>query len=540
MNGSNDNNINPEVVRDREVTNIQRTSVTVDTKSGAAWVRKYLHPPCATPDDYAGYPDTNNSPSTDAEYKGLRDIKTFSTAGNPAITTYYDKVLLLHTSSAIAPVIPFKYTTDGTLVQLGSDVILNRNINVQDMVAQNSSGRISYKSTTSWLNATGFNNQGNVTTAQFRPNISVWPVVTALERVERFAPEDRLRALRCFARDFAPSDEDDFEVIDDVNVAPALRIRSIEAQCSVLRKRLSLRSTTAVNDAIQVLILGNIPTDPSQILMMSPNAVAESAKDGSFVVQRFSQPEIPYKDFAATGLIKPGGVSELNGMPCYYFTEATSTTGQLVSLDVDSQPGNKTGTLVDLPWFDFLWGWTLYEGLSVVNGGSATVTPPYISVKTITGFEFQPLPDSMLSPFIRNSAVYDMSALRLATMSNHAIADSLPAAANFWGSVGKVLLQAAPSIISTILGLFGSKKQQQPAPSVKSVTQSMGRMSMRQPKPRTTNVRVNTGSTTPLARRLNYSPRTRTKANRRSTVPSVQPGGRKLRPTLVFRNSTKN
>jgi hypothetical protein len=463
MNGRNDVSINPEVVNDRQVTTIQRTPVHVDTPSGAAWVRKYLHPPCATPDDYAGYPDTNNSPSTDAEYKGLNDIQTFTTsAGADPITLYYNKVLLLHTSSAIAPVIPFRVTTDGVINQIPTDILLNRNINVADMVAQNASGRISYKSTTSWLNATGFNNQGNVTTAQFRPNIAQWSVTDTLNCADKLSFRNRVHVYRALASFYdSKNEDDDFEVLDDDDPAP----RGAEAIIAGYRKRL----TFAVDNMVQVLQVGQVPTDPSQILMMSPNAVAASAKEGSFVVQRFSQPDIMYKDFAQNG-VKNGGVYAPIGMPCFIYSPSTGA-GTLNAISIANQPGNATKILADLPWFDFMWGWTLYEGLSVQPSGTA-VTPPYISVKTITGFEFQPLPDSMLSPFIRNSAVYDLSAIRMATMANHAIADSLPASANFWGTVGKLLLQAAPSIVNTIVSLFGEKKRD----PVASVTGQMRKM----------------------------------------------------------------
>jgi hypothetical protein len=449
MNGQNDKNINPEVLAPTQVAKLPGSTINVDTPSGAAWVRKYLHPPCATPADYAGYPDANNSPSTDAEYKGLNDIQTFVTvAGPPVSTIYYNRVLLLHTASAIAPVIPFKMDTTGSVAQIGSDVILNRNINVTDMVNQNASGRLTYKSTTSWLNATGFNNQGNVTSAQFRPNVlrmTAAALLALADQVHAKRPASRLAIYSDLVK-FYHRANSEYEILD---YPPS----SIEA--CIQKHRAALAAD--IDNVVQVLQVGNIPFDPSEILMMSPNSVAASAKEGSFVVQRFSQPEVMYKDFPANGV--SAGSSNPLGMPCFIYEPVSPTTGTLAAIAVAGQPGNSTSILADLPWFDFLWGWTLYEGLSVTSSGStAGVTPPYVSVKTITGFEFQPLPDSMLSPFIRNCAIYDMSALRFATTTNHAIADSLPAAANFWGTIGKVLLQAAPTIIDTVSSLFGSKR----------------------------------------------------------------------------------
>lgn len=446
MNGKNDNSINPEITSGDHVTTVQSSKLTVDSVSGAAWLRKYLHPPCATPDGYAGIPDKNNTPSADAEYKGIRQIQTFAT--EPSVL--FNKVLLLHTASAIAPVIAFKYDVGGALYQLPEDVVLNRNINVQDMVAQNSSGRITYKSTTSWLNATNFSNQGDLSTALFRPNITVYRIG---DLIKLFARQPNSQQLHS-------------ELADFFDGKAHTELHSIESSVS--------RLAASIDNFAQVVKLGAIPQEGSQIVMMSPNAVSTDAKSGSFVVQRFDQDSIQYKDFSCNGL-NGVGVSTLIGMPCYIF-EQTGSVGQLEAIKVVGQPGNATAILADLPWSDFLWGWSLYEGLSLASSG---VSPPYISVKTITGFEFQPLTDSILSPFIRNSAVYDQSAIQLATITNHAMADSLPSAANFWGSIGKVLLTAAPSIISTLIKVFGSKKKDKP---VEKLAKQLGKSRISAPK----------------------------------------------------------
>lgn len=473
MNGANDSLINPEVRDGQEVTKIPGKSIIqTDTPAGAAWVEKYLHPPKATRDDYCGYPDTNNSPSTDAEYKGLVDIPTTSGSGITAIN--YNKVLLLHTSSVIAPVITFKVeASTGVISQLPTDVVFNRNINVKDMVNQNSSGRMTYKSTTSWLNATGFNNQGNVTSAAFRPNIAMFRAGDLFKWFDLQAPIKSMSLYRGLANFFSLS-VDDKKITKVINKLESFRnnapnnegyeviyesraddIDDIKSFITSCKKK--FETSTAIDNFVQILQLGQIPTDPSQILMMSPNAVADKAVEGSFVVQKFKQPVIEYKDFAANGITP--GVSSPVGMPVYILQLASPTTGTIEPINVIAQPGNSTAILADLPWFDFMCTWTLYEGLSVTTGDTPSiVTPPYISIKTIVGFEFQPLPDSMLSPFIRNSALYDFNALRMASTINHASADSLPAKMNFWGSLGKILLKAAPTVIDTISNIFGKER----------------------------------------------------------------------------------
>jgi len=544
MNGQNDNTINPEVVDGTTVTKIKGTPIEVDTPSGAAWTRKYLHPPCATPAEYAGYPDANNSPSTDAEYKGLLDVATVFTSGTPPVVQQFDKVLILHTASAIAPVIIFKMDTTGTVAQLGSDVAFNRNINVQDMVAQNSSGRITYKSTTSWLNATAFNNQGNVTSAMFRPNVALYRAGDLFRHFDNVKDLRKREVLyrelhNFFLRDkpISPpnyvnsSSDSDFEVVERLqsvehierNARNNLEIANAKIQHAIN----GLKTSAAIDNFVQILQVGQIPFSPSQILMMSPNAVADRATQGSFVVQRFSQPEIMYKDFGANG-INGTSVSNLKGMPCYILLLTSGATGQINAINVTGQPGNTTNILADLPWMDFLWGWTLYEGLSVAQAGSTAISsPPYVSIKTITGFEFQPLPDSMLSPFIRNCAVYDQSALRLATTTNHSIADSLPAAANFWGTLGSMLLKAAPTIIDTVSEIFGNKRTKEQKKTtndtVKSLTSKLksmeSKLSSKPAKKSSPKKSSNTGKRAKPAKTAWHPPMVWSDANKVAPVP---------------------
>jgi hypothetical protein len=105
-----------------------------------------------------------------------------------------------------------------------------------------------------------------------------------------------------------------------------------------------------------------------------------------------------------------------------------------------------------------MWGWTLFEGLSVAADPTlpTTVTPPYITVKCITGFEFQPLPDSLLSPFVRNSAAPDRKAIDMAAHITHGRMDSLPAAYNSLGALVPSLIAAAPSVLGSVAKIFGS------------------------------------------------------------------------------------
>nr|WAY16535.1 hypothetical protein [Hepelivirales sp.] len=440
MNGTNDINIKPEEISDNAIAKVRNTEIHADTPSGAAWARKYEHPPAPTPVDYCGIPDENNSPSCHAEYKSVQQVQTYTLLPEP---TTFNKVLLLHIASACAPVITFKYDTGGTRAQLAEDVILNPTINVQDMVAHAASGRIPYKSTTSNLNATDFSNQGVVTSALFRPNVTLYRAGDIIEKVAK--SKCREKVIRSLHEFFVKNDEDIVVIPKGKNEIDFL-IEDLGA---------------AVDNFVQVANVGAIPRQSTDVVMLSPNSVSEVAKEGSFVVQRFSQPVQMYKDFAQNGY-NGAGVSTAVGMPCY-IQEFSSVDGFIFEIDpirVNGQTGNATTTLADLPWTDMMWAWTLYEGLSVTPAAtpSTGITPPYITIKCITGLEFQPLPNSVLLPFVKNSAQPDYKALQFASHVTHGRVDSLPSRYNFWGSLGKILLQAAPTVIDTISSIFGNKR----------------------------------------------------------------------------------
>lgn len=435
----NDRAIQPESVQGTQFTTIPAgyhgpsTEIHTDTISGAAWLRKYEHPPCDTPSEYCGIPDYNNTPSVHPEYRTIGQIKTFSVStATPPVTTYYDKVLVLHTSSAVAPVFYWQTAVDGT-TYASPNAIINSNIDIKDWVTHNASGRIAYKSATISLNATDFSNQGVVTTASFRPNIrqeNVGNLITQFVALGRHV---------------------DLELIYRSHRLPEMSSFPVDVA--------GWRAAFGDAEAYTVLIagVGVLPLSGTEVAMLSPNAVSDVAKQGCFVVQRFSQPFPQYKSFNL-GNRESTGISTQTGCQCYVEVVLDDGTVTLVTVTVANQPGNATTVLQDVAWSDLTWSFTLFEGLSVgPTGAGSNAVPPYLTVKTITGFEMQPLSGSATSPYMHNSAMVDEAALRIASMNNHARLDSLPAAMNFWGSLGKILLQAAPTVISTVSSLFGKK-----------------------------------------------------------------------------------
>jgi len=187
--GANDNFLRPEVSDDNttKVVTLDQTPIHTATACGAAWARKYEHPPAPTAAVYAGIPDINNSPSVCSEYRAVQNIQTVSVIG--PTTTYYNKVAFLQLPSVIAPVLAYKYDIAGARVQLPEDVVHNPSIDTRRVLGTAGSARLAYKSVTYDLNATDFNNQGTVTVAQFRPNVATYSTALLLERIKTHAPK---------------------------------------------------------------------------------------------------------------------------------------------------------------------------------------------------------------------------------------------------------------------------------------------------------------------------------------------------------------
>jgi len=448
----------------RTIVKLQKVECRADTPSGAAWCRKYEHPPAATPSDYAGIPDANNSPSVRTEYRSVQDVQTYQSGST---VTNFNKVLFLQLPSAIVPALAFKYDTSGARSQLPEDVIHNSSIGARQHLQSYSSGRLAYKSCTYTLNATDFNNQGTVSVAQFRPNVAryTYQLLSAYLK-SRMHPKKFETLIRKIS---APSkikeeDEDDLEIISRVTLKD------------------NVKSAT-VGNSFLVLKVGKIPVNSTDVAQLSPNADVRPAREGAFVVQRLSQPTTPYHDY----------VLDNTTLPTYPPTPfATIASQVLLEVEDPLNPTQyeyillndnyyaSTGNTVyeDVDFFDMTCAWVHFEGLSVqpASTTATTVTPPYITVKSITGLEAQALPGSQFTVFQENCAMPDRQALDFAALTAHGRLDALPAKFNFWGALASGLLAAAPGIVSTLKSVFGKKETKEEADRTRATVNNLKKM----------------------------------------------------------------
>lgn len=456
-----DSNIDPLATSDLSngyVGNVRGTRIEVDTATGAAWIEKYLHPPCDKRSTYAGIPDLNNTPSVHLEYRAVNDFSAME--GDGKATSVHPTMAFLQTSSAYMPVYLFNNDLNNNIVRESlTQFQINPNLQVGNMTSIASSGRIAYKSSTYELNATEFNNQGVVTVAQFRPNINLTTNSVALLKYSKSKNYEKfvniLHHIYC---------NSEFEIIDE---------KKKYNKGDTLANKIHDIMASNANNSIQIVTLGSIPQTSTDVLMLSPKAVSTKATEGAFVVQHFSQPVATFKDFGNQN-VKVGVATEVTGIPCFFelFDKSAGTVDIFPFFDPITNP---VRDMTDLPWSDLTWSWVFFEGLSVANTATATslVTAPYITVKSITGYEVQPLMDSVLSPLTTLSAVYDESALKFGSMVSHQMQDSMPAKMNAIGAMLAAALKAAPTIITTIKSLFGKKETKKEAQTTKSTVDNL-------------------------------------------------------------------
>lgn len=409
-------------------------TIETDTAAGKAWVMKHLHPPGTshTNSSYAGIPDRNNSPSTHAEYRTLKDFKCVRKGVDPV--EYFNSLVFLVIPGINYPVYCFGVDVNGNALNNGA--LTPKNFYVPNFIQSNGSYRIGAFSTTFYLNATGFNNQSTVTTAKFRPNIEY---VSTSTLFERFGTSDTFR--QCY-----PDYEDGYEVLATTAKRPG--------------EKISRKLNATPGNIVQLIDLGTIPVEGTDVSELDIRFASRPGRDGAFMVNTFCDPTQPYKAVSDTKVNKTDPYPS-TGLQCFY-TVTNQTTGTKTLLPFSSETG---GGAFDVPWYDGIeCGFVIFEGLSVpANGSTTSMGLPYITVKTVMQVEAQPLANSPTLPFIAPAVVEDEQALKMASGIMQQMPATLPASANDLGTILGTVATYLPTAVSWITKLFskGSAKEQQ-------------------------------------------------------------------------------
>jgi len=308
-----------------------------------------------------------------------------------------------------------------------------------------------YKSTTTSLNATQFNDTGLVAANQFNPSILFGGTLVALSQSNPSLFSEYCKTMH--ARNSilsSPREEhhathrSHHESFPGYVIAETLRILNLPANSII-----NLDPNTSVQIANFGHVKANtiVPT-PSQILNQSGRAASWPAKDGSFTVQRINTIAPKWMSAATTSAVQAGLYQ------CFSYFFDASNAPHLVPFSDNCPAGTAASAIpimMDTQWTsDMTWGWTYYQGLSL-NSQTSTSTQLLIK-KYYTGYEVQPAVTSAWAGVKKLGPKPDLAAMQALVDFFYDQKDVMPAKYNFLGSLVKL---AVPHLKKFATGLFG-------------------------------------------------------------------------------------
>lgn len=486
-----------------EVATLQGVHVHALTPAGAAFVKKVTHPPSEIPAEYQGTPDCSAPNVVQIEVKGeinvppalqLPSSTTTVSNINPSSILFVQSngcyvgnyVFYLVNNQWIQPqsspaVIPPSTGPQPLVLQLAPPATLNSGYNFENFSQDFSKFRTVYKSSTYYLNATGFNNQGTVTTAKFCPTVYGANLPTNVHDILRLHKHDdkstaslldalnKAMGLTQKPANVTRAEDEGYEILSEPKARKNYAFKNIKE----VPTEVYLQIVEFNSGAITVIPLSNMynvnnvmPETASDVLTMSSKGITRPAKDGAFVV-----------------LQQQGPVSEWTtvnqSLPVYPTTPIRLLWSLMRTQDRDGaynyaplySTNNQGGTLIspyaaEVPWNNLDWSYTLFEGLTIPpqNTPSTTLTgTAYITVKTYVGLEGRVNSFSSLRPFQRLLPMPDADAITMVVGIMHARPDSLPASANDLGTIAATAIKFLPTAVGWLKDLFGGKKEQDKA-----------------------------------------------------------------------------
>lgn len=452
------------------------------TPAGAAYVQRVTHPPGEVP-GYAGVPDASQSNVTHLRLVGESNHPPVIIRGASATTTTTtpcSSMLLIQTSGArtanyvfvgngqnwTQPLSQPSNSSVPAISQLCDAASRTTTYNFSSWDRDVGPFRTTYKSSTYYLNATDFNNQGTVTTAKFKPSYVGTPNALSflknLEETDPAAVNQILEQLpdECFV------DDPDYTIINPKTKKPEAghakrTIRNIAPFVLFQIWDTGARRTQVVRnqyDNMQTLF-NWLPQNSGDIINMSPKAVSRLAKEGAFVVQ---QPADSTQSWSAQQSGLDDDLNDTGGLvQCFMRSRDIAGNHSYQALYSQSTPIGALGAAIDTPWNNLDWSMTLFEGLTTPQPGVTTLSSSsYITCKSYVGVEIDPSPASSLHSFMTQLPLPDSKAIEVATAIFHSRPDAMPAAANDFGSIAQAALKFIPGAARWLGQLFGAKPQQ--------------------------------------------------------------------------------
>lgn len=467
---------------------INGVAIRAGTAAGAAYVNKVTHPPTSMSAEYQGRPDCSQPNVVLMELKAETNIPPVTVLPISATASQNynpSSLLFLQSSGAVVSNYVFHWSTASSLPSPGwvqpvnqpavstSQVAINQTCspcipfsgyNFSNWVGDVASFRQTYKSSTYYLNATDFNNQGTVTTAKFKPDIirgsNLTTYLSSLSGDSRTSLSSAIRSSISHYNSLYRRDgeklryTDDFELVDPKAPSSTFAYQFLDLGDDGTGGPVPYSTTMYYNDVL--------PATASQLMTLSPKASTRPAREGAFVVQQQEDEIMPWISVNNPAVSNPSSPDGL----ILSFIRFVNTAGSNIFVPLySSQPGTTTSPFAcDVAWGSLDWSMTLFEGLTVPTSVGTTLSSvPYITVKSFIGLEMQPKSISSLVTFQRTLPLPDPDAIRMAVGIMHARPDSLPAAANDLGTIASTALKFIPTAVSWLKDLFGDSKQKEKA-----------------------------------------------------------------------------
>jgi len=419
------------------------------TENGKSWAMKAVHPPSSRLGSYNGYPDKSATVSIHPEYRmPFEGLPLAATQGGNS-----GAVLFLNTPGLINTTM---YATDlsggnPNWTSWFENPDITKNSVVQNVGRQ----RLVYRSTTFQYDANAINNQGMCFAAQVSPSTYKISASTIVRHwIENKHPKLRsyLKALRTFK-----GDEFVDACIESCNTKSNM-FESDDAGYEVLTKPTSRapRSININEFIIQVVQLGKPITGPPIIRQVSPKSYKARSTEGAFLVHQCTEDVNKFKSVQAGHYDNGTATDPEMLLFCAFEYTYVSPTGVTSSYIEPFVGVGSTSTdivfMQDTEWSDWSWSYTLFTGCSAgVN----------IFADVVSGFEFSPVPGSILNSEARPPALNDPDALNSVSVIMQARQDALPAEYNSLGDVGGAdptmsVLKAANSLAGDVVGNVAS------------------------------------------------------------------------------------
>jgi len=400
------------------------------------YAMKYLHPPTPKGPNYAGIPDNNNSPSAHLEYRLTHSSGQGIAAGTGVDLIYLvapgmSNLLFQATQYPLAAGTSNRWTCEPLAPAPGTTNWgqYNNYLSLRD-VSTLSSARMAYRSTTFYLNTNDLTNKGTVTVGNFRPNVETFTNMTQF----------RIGMAHCKnIGKFCDEVQKNWEL---------LNCKSKDAY-EIVHSKADPFPYVPIGQMIQVVKLGDALISEQQVQQLSPNSVTWLAREGAFVRTFFSQPTANYKTLNTS--FNASGANNYF-LTCYEYNDPFGTPFvQYFLTDPSADPGLPTNACKEFAWFDNMWSYVFFKGLDPAS---------MVTMKTIVGYEAQPLVGSMMATQMKSSALPDNQCLESLSSIVHVAPDALEAKYNDEGDVAtgkETLAQGGESAIDVSKALVGEQ-----------------------------------------------------------------------------------